>query len=58
MAVLQSGMMDHLFANNPRYLLVEEIDKMDRKDQAFLLNLMQTGIISEIKNGNTRSTAK
>jgi ATP-dependent Lon protease len=38
-----------------RYLLVDEIDKMALKDQALLLNLMETGIISETKYGKTRS---
>ncbi len=36
-------------------LLVDEIDKMTSKNQAFLLNLMATGIISETKYGKTRS---
>jgi len=48
-------MIDYLFANSPRYLLVDEIDKMSPKDQAFLLNLMETGIVSETKYGKTRS---
>jgi hypothetical protein len=29
------------------YLLVDEIDKMTTKDEVFLLNLMETGIVSE-----------
>jgi len=37
-------------------LLVDEIDKMPAKDQASLLNLMETGIVSETKYGKTRST--
>jgi MoxR-like ATPase len=39
----KAGMIDYLFENRPRYLLVDEIDKMQSKDQAFLLNLMETG---------------
>ena len=48
-------MIDYLFANGPRYLLVDEIDKMAPKDQLLLLNLMETGIVSETKYGKTRS---
>ena len=50
----KAGMMDYLFTNKPRYLVVDEIDKMAHKDQVFLLNLMETGIVSETKYGKTR----
>jgi hypothetical protein len=36
------GMIDYLFEHRPRYLLVDEIDKMGPKDHALLLNLMET----------------
>jgi holliday junction DNA helicase RuvB len=49
-----AGMIDYLFENGPRYLLVDEIDKMSPKDQAFILNLMETGIVTETKCGKTR----
>jgi len=52
----KAGMMDYLLTNKPRYLLVDEIDKMDHNDQVFLLNLMETGIVSETKYRKTRST--
>ncbi len=48
------GMMEHLFSNNPKYLLIDEIDKMKKNDQAALLNVMETGILSETKLGKTR----
>ena len=48
-------MINYLFANKPRYLLVDEVDKMYSKDQFFLLNLMETGIVSETKYDKTRS---
>ena len=51
----KAGMIDYLLTNKPRYLLVDEIDKMAHKDQVFLLNLMETGIVSERKYGKTRS---
>jgi Cdc6-like AAA superfamily ATPase len=41
--------------NNPKYLLIDEIDKMSTKDQAMLLNLMETGIESETKHNKTRT---
>ena len=50
------GMIDYLFENRPRYLLIDEIDKLGLKHQTFLLNLMETGIISETKFGKTRES--
>jgi holliday junction DNA helicase RuvB len=50
----KSGLIDCLFLNNPRYMLIDEIDKMSSKDQAMLLNLMETGIVSETKHNKTR----
>ena len=49
----KAGMIDYLFENRPKYLLIDEIDKMSSKNQAFLLNLMETGITSETKYGKT-----
>jgi len=49
------GMTEHLFSNNTKYLLIDEIDKMKKNDQAALLNVMETGILSETKlKGKTR----
>ena len=50
----KAGLIDCLFANSPKYLLIDEIDKMSTKDQAMLLNLMETGIVSETKHNKTR----
>ena len=52
----KAGMIDYLFENGPRYVLCDELDKMAPKDQAFLLNLMETGIVSETKYGKTRES--
>lgn len=50
-----AGMMDHLFNGNTKYLLIDEIDKMKKNVQAALLNVMETGILSETKlKGKTR----
>jgi holliday junction DNA helicase RuvB len=51
----KSGMIDYIFDNKPKYLLLDEIDKMASKDQTFLLNLMETGIVSETKDRKTRT---
>ena len=51
----KSGLINCLFLNNPKYLLIDEIDKMSTKDQAMLLNLMETGIVSETKHNKTRT---
>ena len=50
-----AGLIDYLFTHDTKYLLIDEIDKMKAKDQAALLNAMETGIICETKlNGKTR----
>jgi replication-associated recombination protein RarA len=49
------GMMEYMFSNDVKYLLIDEIDKMKKNDQAALLNVMETGILSETKlKGRTR----
>jgi replication-associated recombination protein RarA len=51
----KAGMIDYIFEHKPKYILIDEIDKMQNRDQAFLLNLMETGIVSETKYQRTRS---
>jgi holliday junction DNA helicase RuvB len=51
----KSGIVDYVFKNKPKYLLLDELDKLSRKDQTFLLNLMESGIVSETKYNKTRS---
>ncbi|HEY9386227.1 MAG TPA: ATP-binding protein [Nitrososphaeraceae archaeon] len=50
----RSGVVDCIFDNKPKYILLDELDKLSRKDQTFLLNLMETGIVSETKYKKTR----
>src|SRR5215218_9356040 len=45
----KAGMLDYLFEKRPRFLLIDEIEHMPAKDQAVLLSLMQSQIISETK---------
>jgi Holliday junction DNA helicase RuvB len=50
-----AGMTDHLFNNTTKYILIDEIDKMKKNDQMALLNVLETGILSETKlNGKSR----
>ena len=51
----KAGMIDYIFEYKPKYILIDEIDKMQNRDQAFLLNLMETGIVSETKYQKSRS---
>src|SRR5918998_1508374 len=50
----RSGIVDYVFDKRPKYLLLDELDKLSGKDQTFLLNLMETGIVSETKYNKTR----
>jgi holliday junction DNA helicase RuvB len=50
----KSGVLDCIFDNKPKYILLDELDKLSTKDQTFLLNLMETGIVSETKHNKTR----
>jgi holliday junction DNA helicase RuvB len=50
----KAGIIDYLFENRPRYLLIDEADKLAPKHQTFLLNLLETGIVTETKYGRTR----
>jgi MoxR-like ATPase len=52
----KAGMLDYLFEKRPRIVLIDEIEHMPAKDQAVLLSLMQSQIISETKYGKTRQT--
>jgi len=49
-------MLDYLFNNRPKNLIVDEIEYMAIKDQAALLSLMETGILSETKYEKTRKS--
>jgi Holliday junction DNA helicase RuvB len=51
----RSSVVDYVFEHKPKYLLLDELDKLSRKDQTFLLNLIETGIVSEIKHNKTRT---
>src|SRR5215217_769556 len=52
----KAGMLDYLFEKRPRFLLIDQIEYMQAKDQAVLLSLMQSQVISETKYKKTRQT--
>jgi MoxR-like ATPase len=42
-------MVDYLLSHDVRYLLLDEVEKMSKKDQNILLNLMETGVLTSTK---------
>jgi Holliday junction DNA helicase RuvB len=52
----KSGIIDYLFEHRPRYLIIDELEKMNKKDQTSLLNLMESGILTELKHNQQRTT--
>jgi len=48
------GLIDQLFNLQPRYVLLDEADKMGKEDYTALLSLMETGIVKEVKHDKTR----
>src|ERR671923_2449447 len=52
----KSGIFDYLFEYRPRYFIIDELEKMNKKDQTSLLNLMESGILTELKHNQKRTT--
>jgi len=50
----KAGLVDQLFERRPKFLVIDELEKMSMTDQTSLLHLMETGIISETKINKTR----
>lgn len=50
----KAGLVNQLFERRPKFLLIDELEKMNVIDQTALLHLMETGIISETKFKKTR----
>jgi len=49
------GIVDLLFEERPRYLIIDELDKVsDRNDLAALLSLMEGGVVVETKHNRRR----
>jgi Holliday junction DNA helicase RuvB len=50
----KAGLVNQLFERRPKFMLIDELEKMSYTDQTSLLHLMETGIISETKINKTR----
>src|SRR5919112_5686084 len=50
-----AGLINKLFNSTINYLLLDEIEKMSKKDQNVLLNVIETGMLVETKVSKTRS---
>ncbi|MDP3062216.1 MAG: hypothetical protein Q8O40_03225 [Chloroflexota bacterium] len=50
-AASKAGISDFLLNFRPRYLVIDELDKMRFEDYSVLLSLMQTGIVARLKKG-------
>ena len=50
----RAGIVNALFERRPKFLLIDELEKMSKIDQTALLHLMETGIISETKINKAR----
>lgn len=50
----KAGLTNQLFDHRPKYVLVDELEKMSYSDQNSLLHLMENGIVSETKVNKTR----
>jgi holliday junction DNA helicase RuvB len=46
----QSGVYERLTRVKPKYFLVDEVDKMNKRDQSSMLNLMQSGKVEIMKS--------
>ncbi len=50
------GIVDYLFDHTDlKFLLIDEIDKLNKKYQKVLLNVMETGILSDVKAKSSKS---
>jgi hypothetical protein len=47
----RAGIADFLLNFRPRYLVVDELDKMKAEDFSVLLSLMQSGVVARLKKG-------
>jgi len=45
----KGGLEDYLLEFRPRYLIIDEIDKMDMRDMSVLLSLMESGVVARLK---------
>jgi replication-associated recombination protein RarA len=48
------GLVRYLFEHDVKYLLLDEVEKMNKDDQNVLLNVMETGVLTSTKVRQTR----
>jgi Holliday junction DNA helicase RuvB len=53
----KAGITRFIIEEKPKYLLIDELDKMRMEDYSALLSLMESGVVTELKAGR-RSTVK
>ena len=49
----RAGIVDFIIKHRPRYLLIDELEKMNMNDYSALLSLMETGEVTRLKKGMT-----
>lgn len=49
------GLATYLIEKTPRFVLIDEVDKMNRDDYSVLLSALESGIVTEMKYGKNRS---
>ena len=52
----KSGLVGFLLDQRPRYLILDEMDKMPAVDMSPLLNLMETGMVTRLPHGHQERT--
>ncbi len=45
-----------MFEHRPAYFIIDEIGRISKRDQASLLGLMESGLLSELKHRQQRTT--
>lgn len=48
----KSGLVGLLLSEHPRYLIIDELDKMADLDMSPMLNLMETGMVTRLQHGS------
>ncbi len=51
----KAGIVDFIIEHQPRYLILDELEKMDMKDFSALLSLMADGVVTRLKKGMTET---
>ncbi|MBN1191075.1 MAG: hypothetical protein JXA46_15065 [Dehalococcoidales bacterium] len=49
----KAGIVDFIIEQQPRYLIIDKLEKMDMKDFSALLSLMADGVVTRLKKGMT-----